>query len=144
MTSITGNGNRGNWPGALLARRYTPGFLLPALVVAGATAIFAVDLALRWDIASDVLYVVVILLAAPHLSRRGILIIAIGCVVLTVIGLLPDRDLGLSVTRTAQRLIVIVAIGITTLLAVRSQQAAAAVRARTSRLDPTAPVLDAD
>src|SRR5215510_3894267 len=65
-----------------------PASLAPPLTaIAGAFAlgIFAFDTATTLDIAIAVLYVVVVLLSANFLQRRGVIIVASGCMVLTVL-----------------------------------------------------------
>lgn len=137
MNSSIGSSNRGNRVVTSLTRHDVLGFV-PLLLAAGfATAIFLVDAVLRWDGAIEALYVGVILLAAPSLCRRGILLVAVGCAGLTVINFLLDRDQILAETEGAHRLVAIVAIGMTALLAVRNQAAAATVWTHANLLDLT-------
>ena len=50
-----------------------------------ALAIFVVDALTALDIAVAVLYVVVVLMAADYLDRRGLLLVSAGCLALTVL-----------------------------------------------------------
>ena len=53
-----------------------------------AVAVFIVDTVTPLDIAVAVLYVVVVLLAANYFQRRGVLLVSMGCLTLTVLSFL--------------------------------------------------------
>jgi two-component system, LuxR family, sensor kinase FixL len=107
-------------------------------VVAGALAvgIFLVDTLTTLDIAIAVLYVVVVLLAANVVSRRGVLLISSGCMALTVASYLlshgPSAD-----TALVRCLVSIAAIGATTFLALKNQSANVALGGQARLLDLT-------
>jgi hypothetical protein len=52
-----------------------------------AIALFIIDTVTPLDIAVAVLYVVAILLAAQYVSRRDVLIVALGCMALTLLSM---------------------------------------------------------
>ena len=110
---------------------------LPVATVAAAIAIFIADTVTDIDVAFAVLYVVVILMAARFLSARGVMLVAAGCVVLTVVsyGLTPPS--GPEVGGIANTLISLAAILLTTFLAVQAQRAAASLQEQASLLNQT-------
>src|SRR5262245_3842771 len=81
-------------PAALRAAPFVP-FIAGALAV----AIFAVDMTTPPDVVISPLYVVVVLLAANYFQRRGVLLVSLGCLALTVLsysvshGLTADNTL---------------------------------------------------
>jgi C4-dicarboxylate-specific signal transduction histidine kinase len=88
-----------------------------------AFAIFVVDVLVHVDIAIPVLYVAVVLMSARLYEARGVLIVSLGCAVLTVAGyLLSPGDL-LGTTALANRFLAFLAIGATTFLALRNRSA---------------------
>ena len=97
----------------------------PALIAAAgalAIAIFLVDAATSLDMAVAMLYVVVVLIAANILDRRGALLVAASCLALTVVAYLLAH--GLTVTTALGRcLMSLSAIGITAFLALKNQAA---------------------
>jgi two-component system, LuxR family, sensor kinase FixL len=111
--------------------------VLPPLI-AGlfAIAVFVVDTVTPLDIAVAVLYVVVVLMAANYFQLRGVLLVSMGCLVLTVgsflvaHGLVADQAL-------ARCAMSVAAIGATTVLAVKNQSANSALRERARLLDLT-------
>src|SRR5262245_55664490 len=58
--------------------------VLPVLAGVLAVAIFIVDTILPLDIAIAVLYVIVVLMAANFCQRRGVILVAAGCLGLTM------------------------------------------------------------
>jgi hypothetical protein len=67
----------------------------PVLLVAAtfiAAAIFVADTVTRLEIAVAVLYVAVILIAVRVFERRGVLLVAFGCVALTLLSYLLSRE----------------------------------------------------
>ncbi len=114
-----------------------PASVLPP-VIAGlfALAVFIVDTITPLDIAVAVLYVVVVLMAANYFQLRGVLLVSMGCLVLTVFSFLVTHGFT-SDAALARCLMSIAAIGATTLLALKNQTANAALRERARLLDLT-------
>jgi PAS domain S-box-containing protein len=139
MNSAIGPGAPGHRrvPWLSITRHGAPGFVPPVLVAIFAAAIFLVNAVLPWGIAIDILYVVVILLAAPFLHRTGILLVAAGCIGLTVMGDLLDYQQTLSATKNGHHLVAVVAFVFTALLAARNEEATALTQARANLLDLT-------
>src|ERR1700688_337185 len=97
------------------------------LVIAAAiiaAAIFVVDTLTRPAVA--VLYVAVVLLAIRFCERRGVLLVALGCIALTILSyiLSPDRA---QENVFINGVISILAIGVTTYLALENQSAVGAL-----------------
>jgi PAS domain S-box-containing protein len=99
-------------------------------------AIFVVDAITPLDVAVAVLYVVVVLLAANFLERRGVLLVAAGCLSLTVVAYLLAHGLSAS-TALGRGIMSISAISITTFLALRNQTASLGLRNQARLLDLT-------
>jgi len=110
--------------------------ILPLVAVAFATAIFAIDTFTPLGLAVAVLYVVVVLMAGRFLDRRGVLAVASASVALTALSFLLQHGLtyGPSLARC---LVSILAIVITTFLALKSQAAGLMLREQASLLDIT-------
>jgi PAS domain S-box-containing protein len=110
--------------------------ILPLVAVAFATAIFAIDTFTPLGLAVAVLYAIVVLMAGRFLDRRGVLAVALVCVALTAVSFLLQHGLtyGPSLARC---LVSILAIVITTFLALKSQSAAMTLREQASLLDIT-------
>jgi len=110
--------------------------ILPLMAGAIGVGIFLVDTFTTLDIAIAVLYVVVILAAASFLQRRGVIVVGALCGALTILGYLVSH--GLSVDSALLRCAVsLFAIGIATLLALRTQEATAALVGQARLLDLT-------
>ena len=110
--------------------------LLRVAAGALAVAIFLVDAITPLDIAVAVLYVVVVLIAANLLDRRGVLLVSAACLVLTVVAYLMAH--GLTMTSALGRCVMSVsAIGITTFLALKNQAAGTGLREQARLLDLT-------
>src|SRR5262245_31795525 len=98
-----------------------------SLVFYGATAaialvICAIDTLTTLDMAIAVLYVVIVLMAANSLQRRGVLFFSAGCLALTILSYLLSH--GFAVDPSLGRCLVsLSAIGITTFLALKNQTA---------------------
>ena len=67
--------------------------LAPLLAGLFAIAVFVVDTVTPLDIAVAVLYVVVVLMAANYFQLRGVLLVAMGCLALTVVSFLVSHGL---------------------------------------------------
>lgn len=101
-----------------------------------AIAIFVVDAITPLDIAVAVLYVVVVLMAANALDRRGVLLVSAGCLALTVVAYLLAHGLTMT-TALGRCLMSLSAIGITAFLALKNQAANMGLRAQAGLLDLT-------
>lgn len=110
--------------------------VLPVLAGVVALAIFAVDTIAPLDIAIAVLYVLVVLMAANFCQRRGVMLVAAGCLALTLTSYLYQHRFEPD-TALVRFLMSVAAIGATTFLALKNQTANAVVRERASLLDLT-------
>ncbi|MDB5487205.1 MAG: multi-sensor signal transduction histidine kinase [Reyranella sp.] len=111
--------------------------VLPLLAAAIAVAIFVVDTLTSLDIAVAVLYVAVVLLAVDFTGFRGIMAVAAGCALLTILSFILTHGLEAGTGPALRCLISLSAIAITALLAARSQRAVAALREQAGLLDLT-------
>jgi len=102
--------------------------LLPLLTAALALAIFLFDTFSPMKIAVAVLYAIVILMSVGFLDRRGVLLVALGCGGLTVIGFLVGLRLTGFEAHLLRGIVSLSAIGIATVLAQRSQAATSVLR----------------
>ena len=118
------------------ARSFAATAFLSLVAVAFATAIFAIDTFTPLGLAVAVLYVVVVLMAGRFLDRRGVFLVAAACVTLTIVSFLLQHDLtyGPSLARC---LVSLLAIVITTFLALKSQAATLMLHEQASLLDIT-------
>jgi two-component system, LuxR family, sensor kinase FixL len=110
--------------------------LLPAIAGAFALGIFVFDTATTLDIAIAVLYVVVVLLSAMFLQRRGVLIVASGCMALTVLAYVLSHHIEAD-TALVRVVMSLSAIAATAFLALQNQSANMAVREQARLLDLT-------
>ncbi len=108
--------------------------LLSALL---AITIFVIDTVTPLDIAVAVLYVAVVLLAMDFTGRQGILLVAAGCAVLTVLSYFVTHGDDWTSGPVLRCLISLSAIAITAVLAARNQRALADVREHANLLDLT-------
>ncbi|MBS0250768.1 MAG: PAS domain S-box protein [Proteobacteria bacterium] len=108
-----------------------------ALALLGATAIFLIDTFTPLDIAVAVLYVAVIMLSATFLSRAGLLAIAATCMFLTISSFLIVHGSDLESSALVRCLVSLSAIVITTLLALKNNQATHDLRDQAALLDLT-------
>jgi two-component system, LuxR family, sensor kinase FixL len=95
----------------------------PLIAGAIATIIFAIDTFTPLDIAVAVLYVIVVLMAANFLQRRGVILVSLACAALTVLSFLLQHGYSDGSEAIGRCLVSLAAIGITTLLALRRQEA---------------------
>ncbi len=109
---------------------------LPVLAFALAIGIFIIDTLTPLGIAVAVLYIVVLFLAANFLERRGLLLVAIGCVALTVLSyiLTHGDSYGPALARGVFSL---AAIGMTTFLILKNQAANIVLHEQAGLLDVT-------
>ncbi|HEY2540382.1 MAG TPA: PAS domain S-box protein, partial [Stellaceae bacterium] len=105
--------------------------LLPVATAALAAGIFIVDILTPPEFVIAVLYVAVVLMAARFCQPRGIVLVAAGCLGLTVVSYLLSAETALNAV------ISIAAIALTTILALQSQSAEATLREQASLLDLT-------
>jgi PAS domain S-box-containing protein len=118
------------------SRHFTTSVVLPVTAIAFAVAIFIVDTFTPLGIAVAALYVVVVLMAGRFLQRRGVLWVAAACVALTVLSYAIQHwdTYGPSLVRC---LVSLVAIVITTFLALKSQTAGLKLREQANLLETT-------
>jgi hypothetical protein len=97
--------------------------LHPLAAAALAVTIFVVDAFTPLDMAVAVLYVVVVLMAANFLDRRGLLLVSAGCLIATVVAYVMAH--GLTTTTALGRCVMsVAAIAITAFLALKAIQQA--------------------
>jgi signal transduction histidine kinase len=92
-----------------------------------ASAIFVVDSFTPFGVAIATLYVVVLMLSNQFASRRGLIVIAVGCMALTVAGFVLDHGDEALNEATFRALISLAAITITTVLLLRERTTIAAL-----------------
>jgi PAS domain S-box-containing protein len=103
-----------------------------------ALAVFVIDVKTPPEVAISWAYVLVILIAADSLSRRGVVLVALGCVLLTVVAgiLIPPTAETLFAT-VVNRVLSVVAVAVTTLLVLQRQAADTVLRRQAGLLDLT-------
>jgi PAS domain S-box-containing protein len=111
--------------------------VLPVATALVAIAIFIADTATGIDVAAAGLYVVVVLMAARFLNANGVILVGFGCVGLTALSYVLSPPATGNPAETANPLICLVAIVLTTFLAVQTQKAAATLREQASLLNQT-------
>jgi PAS domain S-box-containing protein len=122
---------------ALSQRKVTPA-LLPVATAAVAIAVFAADRLTPVGVAVAGLYVAVVLMATRFLRPRLVVLVAVGCGVLTVLNYLLVLPSGRDAEEGVVNVLAsILAIGVTTFLALRGQSAELALRDQASLLDLT-------
>jgi PAS domain S-box-containing protein len=111
--------------------------ILPVAAAAIGIAIFLLDTFTSLDIAIAVLYVAVVLMAARFLQRRGVLIVSAACLALTVLSYLVQHASHAFDNSLLRCLVSLSAITITTVLALKTQSTASALREQARLLDLT-------
>ena len=111
--------------------------VLPVATAVVAIAIFIADTVTDVDIAYAVLYVVVVLMAARFLSAQGVMLVAAGCLGLTVVSYLLTATTGRPFEGIVNTLISLGAILLTAVLAVQAQKATEALQKQASLLNET-------
>src|SRR5271166_2627284 len=111
--------------------------ILPIATAAIALAIFIADTITNLEIAVAVLYVAVVLMAARFCQARGVLLVAAGCVALTLLDLLLTPPSGMEATGVINKLLSILAIGLTAFFVLQSKSADAELREQADLLDLT-------
>jgi len=109
----------------------------PLFAVLVAITIFTVDTVTSLDIAVAVLYVAVVLLALDFTGYEGILTVAAGCMLLTVLSFVISHGADPEPGPILRGFVSLAAITITALLAARNQRAVTALREQASLLDLT-------
>ncbi|GGP75164.1 ATP-binding protein [Shewanella ulleungensis] len=84
-------------------------------------SIFIVDNIISLKIAVAVLYVIVVLLAVEIFSRRGVILVSLVCITLTITAFFINHGLEMEISDLARCLVSLAAISITTLLALKSK-----------------------
>jgi C4-dicarboxylate-specific signal transduction histidine kinase len=107
---------------------------MSALLICLTLLIFAVDTFTPLDMAVAVMYVVVVLLSAIVWKRRGVLLVTAVCLALTVISYLLTHTMVFSGAASGRMTVSLLAIGITSFLALRGQAATNALLAREQAL----------
>jgi signal transduction histidine kinase len=107
---------------------------LPITTAVCAAAIFVADTVTTTDVALSTLYAVVVLMAARLSSAEGIVRIALGCVALTTLSYYLSPAGGLEFQGVINTGIGLLAIGLTTLLAVQQKTAEAALSKQASEI----------
>ncbi len=107
--------------------------ILPTATAALAAGIFILDTATGLDIAVDVLYVIVVLMAAGFCQKRGIIIVSAGCMALTVLSFFLTFTASPS-TDVINDALGLVAIGATTYLVLRIKSAETAMHAARAQI----------
>ena len=102
--------------------------LLPLMAIILAAVIFAVDTFSPLGLAVAVLYVLVIVMCVGFCGQRGLVVVASGCGLLTLVSFLMDHGRDLDPSAAIRCLVSLFAILITTILAQRSQAAAAVLQ----------------
>jgi len=97
-------------------------FVLPIATAALAAAIFAMDWLTDLEIAAPVLYVVVVLISVRFCDKRGVIMIATGCMLLTMIAYLLTPT-GLKQAGSINTAISLLVVGLTTYLALKIESA---------------------
>jgi two-component system, LuxR family, sensor kinase FixL len=95
----------------------------PLLAGALAIIIFVIDTFVSLNIAIAVLYVIVVLMGANFLRRRGVILVSLGCAALTVLGFVLQHGYQGGSHAIGRFLVSLAAIGVTTILALGRQRA---------------------
>jgi C4-dicarboxylate-specific signal transduction histidine kinase len=97
-------------------------YLLPAATVALTIGIFVVDTATPPEIRCSVLYVIVILMADRFCQQRGLLMVGLGCVALSLISQFLSPGDPWSIISVSNALADLAALGATTFLVLRTKR----------------------
>jgi len=96
--------------------------VLPIVTLALAIAIFTADTITDLEIAAPVLYVVVVLMSVRFCDRRGVILVSLGCMALTVMSYFLT-PYGLKQSGLINTAISLLAVGLTTYLALKIESA---------------------
>jgi PAS domain S-box-containing protein len=119
------------------SQRKVTSALLTVATAALATGIFVADMLTPAGEAVAGLYVAVVLMATRFCPHRGVVLVAAGCAVLTLVSNLPWRSGGAEDQGVVNALICIAVIGVTTFLALQGRSAEVTLRNQASLLDLT-------
>jgi PAS domain S-box-containing protein len=133
MTSET---DAGEMKDRSLSSAFVASPVLPVAAGVFALAIFIVDTFTPLDLAIAVLYVVVVLMAANFCRRRGLLLVGMACLALTLLSYFLSHEPAAD-TALVRCLMSLSAIGATTFLALKNESANMVVRERARLLDLT-------
>ena len=97
-------------------------YILPIATLVLAIAIFTGDSLTDLEIAAPVLYVVVVLMSVRFCDRRGVILVSLGCMTLTVLSYFLAAT-GLKQAGLINTAISLLAVGLTTYLALRIESA---------------------
>jgi PAS domain-containing protein len=111
--------------------------VLPIATAVAVLAIFVFDTMTGVDVAAAGLYVVVVLMAARFLDANGVIWVGFGCVCLTGLSYMLSPPATGSPAETANPLICLAMIILTTPLAVQAQKAGATLEEQASLLNQT-------
>jgi PAS domain S-box-containing protein len=111
--------------------------VLPVATAVAALAIFVFDTMTGVDVAAAGLYIVVVLMAARFLDANGVIWVGFGCVCLTVLSYMLSPPPTGSPAETANPLICLAMIVLTTALAVQAEKASATLQEQASLLNQT-------
>ena len=118
-----------------------PGYLssrvLPFAAGALAVLIFIIDTFTPFPDAVAVLYVIVVLIAASFCYQRRVLIVGIGCIVLTMLAFSIQHGVQYQSPAFARCIVSVFAIGIATFLILKNQAVESLLRERATLLDVT-------
>ncbi|MDB5561106.1 MAG: domain S-box, partial [Hyphomicrobiales bacterium] len=109
--------------------------VLPVAAGLLAVAIFTFDIISPLGIAVGVLYVLVVLLSASILRRRGVLVVSFGCAGLAILGYFLQHGVSTTGQPFLRLIIDLVAIATTAVLALRNQSIAGGLREKARLLD---------
>ena len=119
------------------SRSNAASIVLPVATAAAAFAIFIFDTMTGIDVAAAGLYVVVVLMAARFLSARGVILVGVGCVGLTALSYVLSPPATGNPAETANPLICLLMILLTTFLVLQAQKASATLQEQASLLNQT-------
>ncbi len=102
--------------------------VFPIATIALAAGIFVADTVTDLEIAAAVLYVAVVLMSVRFCERRGVILVASGCMALTVLSYFLSTT-GLKQAGLINTAISILAVGLTTYLALKIESARSVTRA---------------
>ena len=111
--------------------------VLPVVSAATALGIFVLDTITPAEIAVAVLYVVIVLLSARFLQKRGVVLASVGCIALTLSSFALSQHEASLYGAVSNRLISIAVIGVTAFLAARPQAREMVLREQAGLLDLT-------
>jgi C4-dicarboxylate-specific signal transduction histidine kinase len=114
--------------------------VLPLAACGLAAGIFIVDTVTSWDIAVPALYTAVVIMSVRFCERRGVILVALGCIALTLLSDLLTLSQGLSGAELINTSISVLAIGMTTYLMIKIESEKAASYEAKSQLTHVARV----